>query len=250
MKNLPKVSAYCCTYGRPFCLEEAIYSFLKQDYQGEKELVILNDLGDQCLFFDHPEVKIINSKKRIVPLNKKFNECISYCTGDYIFVWEDDDIYLPWKISYSIKNIDKNGCFHTGSAFLERQKNDLALCGNLHHSSLCMHIDNWEKIGFYDYDATDWCGVDQNIFLKIGKTFGNISKTLNPEDVFYIYRWGTSNAYHGSGTQTNISEFAKQNVDKYFSSGRISRGNVFLEPKWNYDFLEARNRCVSNLRGA
>ena len=60
---LPKVSCLCPTYGRPQCLEEAIFSFLTQDYQGEKELVILNDLADQTLIFDHPDVKIINVKK-------------------------------------------------------------------------------------------------------------------------------------------------------------------------------------------
>jgi len=59
---LPKISCLCPTYGRPQCLEEAIFSFLTQDYQGEKELVILNDLADQTLIFDHPDVKIINVK--------------------------------------------------------------------------------------------------------------------------------------------------------------------------------------------
>ena len=46
----PKVSCYCPTYGRTSFLEEAIYSFLNQDYDGEKELIILNDLEDQTLF--------------------------------------------------------------------------------------------------------------------------------------------------------------------------------------------------------
>ena len=33
----PKVSCYCATYGRTKLLEEAIHSFLLQDYEGEKE---------------------------------------------------------------------------------------------------------------------------------------------------------------------------------------------------------------------
>ena len=244
MSTKPKISAFCCTYGRPFCLEEAIYSFLIQDYEGEKELVILNDLEDQFLIFDHPQVKIINSNKRISPLNKKFNECISYCTGEYIFVWEDDDIYLPWKITFSINNLDKNGCFHTGNAFLERNIDDLALCGNLHHSSLCMHKDNWNKIGYYDYDSTDWCGLDATIFSKIRKNFGDISKQIKPEEVFYIYRWSHSGGYHSSARQNNVSDFAKENVDNYLASGKINRGNVLLNPRWSYDFLESRNKCL------
>ncbi len=244
MSTKPKISAFCCTYGRPFCLEEALHSFLIQDYDGEKEIIILNDLAEQTLFFDHPQVKIINLKERIVPLSKKFNECISYCTGDYIFVWEDDDIYLPWKITFSINNLDENGCFHTGSAFLERGIDDLALCSNLHHSSLCMHKDNWKKVEYYNYDENDSCNLDTVIFSKIINNFGNISKSIKPEEVFYIYRWGNSGAYHGSATQKNMSNFAKINVQKYFDSGKIKYGNIFLNPKWSYDFLESRNKCL------
>lgn len=246
MRILPKVSAFCATYGRPFCLEEAIYSFLKQDYAGEKELVVLNDLEDQCLFFDHPEVKIINSKKRITPLSEKFNQCISYCTGEYIFVWEDDDIYLPWKMTYTINNLDKNGCYHTGKAFTEKSKCELVTCSNLHHSSLCMHRDNWEKVGFYE--NTDKCAVDVMLFNKIRKNFGNVSVDISPENIFYIYRWQHSGGYHASATQDGTSDFAKKNVDTYISSGKIKTGDVFLEPKWSCDFVEARNNCLKNLK--
>ena len=44
MKN-PKVSCYCATYGRVSLLEESVHSFLIQDYDGEKELIILNDFS-------------------------------------------------------------------------------------------------------------------------------------------------------------------------------------------------------------
>ena len=57
--NYPSISAKCITYGRVSTLEEAIYSFLQQDYPGEKELVIVNDYPKQKLIFDHPEIKII-----------------------------------------------------------------------------------------------------------------------------------------------------------------------------------------------
>ena len=62
-----KVSCFCCTYGRPDVLEEAIESFLRQDYEGPKELIVLNDFTQQTLHFEHPEVKIINAEQRITP---------------------------------------------------------------------------------------------------------------------------------------------------------------------------------------
>jgi cellulose synthase/poly-beta-1,6-N-acetylglucosamine synthase-like glycosyltransferase len=42
MENQPPVSCFCLTYGRPCLLEEAIHSFLQQDYAGPKEMIVLN----------------------------------------------------------------------------------------------------------------------------------------------------------------------------------------------------------------
>ncbi|MCL4258972.1 MAG: glycosyltransferase family 2 protein, partial [Anaerolineales bacterium] len=50
----PPVSCICPTYGRVELLEEAIESFLRQDYPGQKELIVLNDYAGQTLHFDHP----------------------------------------------------------------------------------------------------------------------------------------------------------------------------------------------------
>jgi hypothetical protein len=61
MTNQPAVSCFCLTYGRPQVLEEAIHSFLQQDYAGPKEMIVLNDYADQILAFDHPEVQVINA---------------------------------------------------------------------------------------------------------------------------------------------------------------------------------------------
>jgi len=52
------ISAKCITYGRVDFLEEALQSFLLQDYAGERELVIVNDYPLQTLHFDHPQVRI------------------------------------------------------------------------------------------------------------------------------------------------------------------------------------------------
>jgi glycosyltransferase involved in cell wall biosynthesis len=52
-----KVSCICPTYNRPpnyqWLLEEAIESFLRQDY-AEKELLVLNDCAGQELVCDAP----------------------------------------------------------------------------------------------------------------------------------------------------------------------------------------------------
>ncbi len=99
----PPISCICPTYGRVDLLEEALYSFLGQDYQGMKELVVLNDYGQQTLTFDHPEVRIINFPKRLHTVGEKYKAAVGLCSHDLIFVWHDDDIYLPRHLSQSVR---------------------------------------------------------------------------------------------------------------------------------------------------
>ncbi|NBQ16719.1 glycosyltransferase family 2 protein [bacterium] len=240
----PKISCYCPTYGRTSALEEAIYSFLKQDYDGEKELVILNDLEDQTLFFDHPEIKIINSKQRIMPLGKKLNECISHCSGEYIFVWDDDDIFFPWKISFTIKNLNNDGIFHTNQGFYEEEIKKLSLSSNLFHSNLCMHKNCWEKTQYYvEIDTSE---LDLYLFQKIKNIYNYNSKKINDEDIFYVYRWKTIQSYHCSFYKNNTSLETQKIVKQKILNKLEPVGNIILKPHWKYDYLEARNICLKN----
>ena len=245
----PKVSCFCPTYGRISLLEEAVYSFLAQDYDGEKELIILNDFSEQTIFYDHPEIKIINSKERITPLSKKFNECISYCSGEYIFVWEDDDIYLPWKISLSIKRLNADGIFHTGNAFFNTREDKLSVCSNLHHSSLCMSSKCWQSVGNYTVLETDTCDLDIVLFDKISKLYKKVSQIVEPKDIFYIYRFGSTKDYHASmfsaAAKTNVSDKAKAYVEEKIKQNREYVGEIFLSPNWKYDYLESRKELLN-----
>ena len=73
------------TYGRyageeadhTVLIEEAVESFLRQDYL-RKELVILNDTPGQVIEFDHPRVKIINWPERYPTLGEKRNAAATF----------------------------------------------------------------------------------------------------------------------------------------------------------------------------
>ena len=96
-----EISCICPTYGRPHLLEETIESFLRQDFTGTKELLILNDYDEQELVFDHPEVRIINTKERYKTLGEKYNAMFEMAKGKYLTPFEDDDIFLPHRITHS-----------------------------------------------------------------------------------------------------------------------------------------------------
>ena len=101
----PKVSCVCPTFARVHLLEEAVESFHRQDYPGEKELIICNDFVDQHIAYTHPEVRVINLQERCPNLGYKKNITYEYATGELILTWEDDDIHLPGRISRMVKSL-------------------------------------------------------------------------------------------------------------------------------------------------
>lgn len=246
-KEYPPISVYCSTFGRAHCLEELIYGFLQQDYKGTKELVILNDYSAQQLIFDHPEVRIINSQERINPLGKKFNKNIEYCSHDILCCMEDDDIYLPHHLTYSVDNM-RNGIFHSGIAYCKSNPVKLHKSGNHFHATHVFTRELFNRVGGYP-DALDNCTVDVSIMNKFRQVVGNYTQSPKPENWSYIYVWGNG-SYHGSGWGAavhNMGELAQMSVDQLARQGKIPIGSVILEPKWNHDYIEMARKCREEL---
>jgi len=241
--TLPFVSCYCPTYARPHLLEQAIESFLKQDYAGKKELVILNDMPEQELVYDHPEIRIVNSPARIAPLGKKFNECVKLCRGEVLFVWDDDDICLPWRISYSIKKM-QDGLFHTKQAFFEPDRNRLLKTGrNAYHANLAFEKQQFSSIG--GYLEVDSRRLDIDMMQRLG-VFEH-SQEIEDKHIFYIYRWAGTGSYHVSqwGDESGgITPAVNKYVKKKIISGECRTGPVQLYPHWTRDWLALVDEAI------
>lgn len=106
MNNMPLVSCVMPTFGRPDYVAESIALFLAQDYPS-KELIILNDCPGQIFHGDFPGVRIINAVTRWPSLGDKRNASIELANGDFIAVWDDDDIYTPWRLTHSIQRMQE-----------------------------------------------------------------------------------------------------------------------------------------------
>ncbi|NIP55131.1 MAG: hypothetical protein GWN30_05690, partial [Gammaproteobacteria bacterium] len=107
--GLPGITCYCPTFARESLLEESLHSFLLQDYEGEKELIIVNGNPEQKLVFDHPEVTIYNAKKRFPTVASKQLFAIERGKYPYRAPWASDDIHLPHRLSFSIKRMPLGG---------------------------------------------------------------------------------------------------------------------------------------------
>ncbi|GIX04968.1 MAG: hypothetical protein KatS3mg114_0837 [Planctomycetaceae bacterium] len=242
MKGFPPVSAMCLTYGRPHLLEEAIQSFLLQDYPGPKELVVLNDFADQTLVCDHSNVRIINTGERFATVGEKRNACAELATHDILFVWDDDDLYLPWRFSLSIRRLDESkGFYKCPQAWMLNNGRVDGPTTNLYHSAGCFTRELFERAGRYPHigSGQDWDFEDA---LKKLISGDKDDRTLRPEEVYYIYRWHVTGSYHLSAFgrdegkpvsgQVKVAEFVESQVRE----GKIATGTVRLRPAWQSDY--------------
>ncbi|MCA9877551.1 MAG: hypothetical protein KC442_07210 [Thermomicrobiales bacterium] len=82
-------------------LEEAIESFLRQDYR-EKELVLLNDTPGLTLVCEAPGVRVVNASARCPSLGDALNAAAAFARGEYLALWDRASINLPWRLSFSL----------------------------------------------------------------------------------------------------------------------------------------------------
>ena len=223
-----KVSCQCITYDRVHLLEEAIESFLRQDYDGKKELVILNDCKEQILEFKHPDIHIINTPKRFRTVGEKRNACIAMCSGDVIFPWDDDDISLPWRISLSLKYKEDKPYFKNKRAWL--WQNGIIKpkpVFNTYPSMGCWDREFFEEVNGYAFMQS---GQDIELDNRFRKTGKRKCIQIPDEEVYYIYRFGGTGRPHLSsfGYGKGWKEIGKKQI--------LTKGIITLNPNWRQEY--------------
>jgi glycosyltransferase involved in cell wall biosynthesis len=253
MENQPAVSCICLTYGRPQVLEEAIYSFLLQDYAGRKELIVLNDYAGQTLIFDHPEVQVINCAKRFHTVGEKMNAAVALAAHDLLFVWDDDDIYLPHRLRFSVEHFDeKKRFFKPGRAWLWDRGELKGPVGNLFHVGSCWSRRLFDGVHGYPAEGT---GYDLIFEERLAKHFPGSTKpyTIRPEEIYYIYRWHGTGSYHmsqygnyqagGNVGHAQVEAFVRQRANR----GELRQGEIPLQPCWQTDYRQLVTSYIATL---
>jgi len=243
--DLPAVSCMCLTYGRNRELEEAIESFLRQDYEGEKELIVLNDLSRQKLIFEHPEVRIVNLDTRCASVGLKRNRCAELARHDLLFVWDDDDIYLPHRLSHSVKRMQEQNLdfYKPDKGYYWNSGRVTGLEGNLFHSQSCFRRQLFEQAGAYPDMGS---GQDWGLEKKIKALGHNLYYPENIWTYFYLYRWAGIESYHLSGfgrdeeTKTSGEAKVALSVGQAIVSGKLATGDIQLKPVWRRNYQRQR----------
>ena len=235
------ISCKMITYGRVEFLEESLQSFLNQDYDGEKELVIVNDYPQQKLIFDHPEVRIFNLDYTFETIGQKENFAVEQCKGDIIAVWDDDDVALPNHLSNINKYfIEGSDLLHWHKGVLFNVPNIQAITG-LGNSGIVYSRKAWEAIGRHPLENA---GYDMTFVIKIKTMFPNniIFAEPNDDEVSWFYVWG-GRGYHMSGMGSDNDDSKPNVIVRHFEhiellrmQGKIPTGDIYLNPNWKYDY--------------
>lgn len=232
------VSCICLTYKRAptaqVLLEEAINSFLIQDYT-DKELLIINDAEqDLVLATPQPSITILNIKRRFRTLGEKYNAAIALAKGDYICPFEDDDISLPWRLSMSMRYLLASGAEYYNPKrywYWDGKYHFKHPMGYAHNASIFTRNAFTKVRGYESLSGPQDAAMDTTLLKKVKYLIGSLNNQELPrKDWFYIYRWSTG-SYHLSGvsnTQSYYDSLAKTN---------IKNSTIILKPRWRTDYV-------------
>lgn len=233
------ISCLCPTFNRyprlGFLLEEAVECFLRQDH-ADKELLILNDTPGQLLSFRHPRVRVFNLAVRLPDLSAKIQWLIDRAEGDLLCRWDDDDLHLPWRLSYSLTRLDEaiewrpeNFWFASGNAAWREDH----FPGNSHVMALWRR-DALRLVGGV-YPA-GYSGGEDLAFNRLLAASGHASRgqLVPTAEMFYVYRWGTGSR-HLSGVSDGS---ARPHQAHWDALGRlpIAPGTFEIRPHWRRDY--------------
>ncbi len=130
MAEIPLVSIIMCTYNGERFLDDQVNSILNQDYSNF-ELIIVDDVSNDNTWlklkdWQHKSEKIkIFQNKMNVGYNKNFENAIPRALGSFIAISDQDDIWLPKKISKTMKAFSNPEIILAHSKSVRLQANEL-----------------------------------------------------------------------------------------------------------------------------
>lgn len=232
-----KIAAILLTYNRyprlPYLVEESVESFIRQDYEN-KELLIVNDTPGQTLRIDHPRIRVLNVNERFPTLADKIQYAIDNTDADAFCRWDDDDISLPHRLSYSAAKLGDGLEWRANNYWFDcGEWREVHLAGNTHVMSLWRR-EVLERIGG-KYPPKHTGNEDQKFNEMLHKAgVSSRGEDVPTEEMYYIYRWGT-----GSRHLSGVGGTTEQLQTHYDSIGKfpIVKREFEIKPRWYRNYV-------------
>lgn len=200
------VSVICPTYGRLPFLPRVLAGFLSQDYK-DKQLVFVNDNKHVRLSCDYEKVFCINLDQKIL-LPQKRNVGIGSTYSDIIMQYDDDDVFLPNKISNHVqKHLEGWEVYRNTATYIVYD--DIFKIDSSSPTNI-----SYTRKAFYEagaYSSRQTKGEDFEFYNKI-KTNSKFLEERNPDKIDFVYNWSGIN-YHATYTSDqDIEQIATEQL--------------------------------------
>ena len=230
------------TYGRSKeLLQNSLACFYSQTYTNAVQ-VYFDDT------FDGEKIRgdgfvFIQTGERVASLSAKHDLAVLYGEQEFgsvdgIVIWDDDDIYLPNHLEY-IANTLQEGDFYSYSSEVYVDSKDITKphieeTGNSRfHANYAFSRDLYSKAKWGHTLRSDF---DLQMIHRL-KTNGTGRDRSNLGRPTYVYRWGGSQAHHGSGISTGPDD-----KEWYFKSPIIRDGPIKdLKAKYDINTLNVKD---------
>ena len=131
MKNTQDISIAIATYNGEKYLAEQLDSILQQIYPAA-EIIIIDDCSSdstmdilQTYAKQHPQIKLYQNNRNLGAC-QSFTKAINLCSGDYIALADQDDVWLPNKLATLLDNIGDSLLIHSDAFIVDENLNILA----------------------------------------------------------------------------------------------------------------------------
>lgn len=204
-----KISIVFAYYNRRNLLINTLNSIIKTKYNGQLEIIIVNDaskkeqrIDDVNNLFPLLDIKLINIKK-----DKKWwiNPCIAnnigfaFVTGDVIVLQNPECLHIGDIISYVADNIEENKYLVFGCYAINKEKTKLICDGKdirdtIHPTNnikvkLCKSQNKWYQHKKFNPRALNFCAAITNKDLKdLGGFDEKFAKGIAKDDREFICR--------------------------------------------------------------
>lgn len=131
-KGQDLVSIAMCTYNGEKFLAEQLDSIVNQTYQNLEIIIVDDRSNDNTLDIlkqyelRHPNLKVYQNESNLGYI-KNFERAISLCSGDFIALSDQDDIWDLRKIELQLSNISSNLLTYHNSEFINSSGATLSL---------------------------------------------------------------------------------------------------------------------------
>lgn len=216
MAQLPAVTAVIPTHNRPEQMRRAVESVLDQEYAAGIDVIIVFDAEEPYV----PDVNVPVGRTLTATVNERSrglagarNSGIIAATNDYVAFLDDDDWWMPGKLSAQMDGLAKDVLL-VGSAIVlddgERQHTRLVPVENVTHEALLrdrmagLHSSTFVfrrdallgELGLVDEDLPGSYGEDYDLLLRTSR-LGRIAVVNEPlvsvtwsQNSYFFGKWG------------------------------------------------------------